>query len=109
MTWIPDPAGASLAMENRDGVLWADARVHRRWQHHRAQTRALHPVLGHTERCACGAFGPAPWSRLDPWPTRKQRKSRSNRVRSEEDTMAYAMEKAFRSMAERLDRSSSGE
>lgn len=80
MTWIADPRYDNLPgyhIEHRNGIDWIDATVHHRWQRHRAQTRG-NMDGENVERCACGAFGPAPWTLIDRWPSRKSRRARSN-------------------------------
>lgn len=77
MTWIETSPG----LEELDGIAWSNATVHKRWEPHKAQTRSTFRFPGgdpHIERCACGAFGPAPWHRIDRWPSRKERKRRTN-------------------------------
>lgn len=67
-------------MEHRDNIPWWNAKLgpqifHRcRWQT-RAWVNQIEPV----ERCACGAFGPAPFMRIDPYPSRESRKQRSGK------------------------------
>lgn len=49
-----------MRLDHRDGVAWWAAPPPARRHEHRWQTRAWCGVEL-VERCACGAFGPAPW------------------------------------------------
>lgn len=52
-------------VEHEDDVPWFAAPKPWRWHKHRAQTKAFLDGT-YDERCACGAFGPAPWIMLRP-------------------------------------------
>ena len=51
-------------LEHLDGVAWHAAPAPRRLHRHQVQTRGVMSGLP-IERCACGAFGPAPWERIE--------------------------------------------
>lgn len=74
--WVSELGLAGMAAEHLDGVPWYKAKVHRRWQRHRAHSRAFLDGR-YIERCSCGAYGPAPWYRLDRWPSRASRLART--------------------------------
>lgn len=74
---------ARMGIKHRDGIDWHDAKPTLSQMfaclrgRHRWQTRQL----GETERCICGAFGPAPWTHLDSgWRTYLLRKWREGRA-----------------------------
>lgn len=79
--WIRSYDRGAEYVEHLGGIDWVDVEPHRPGQPHRVQTRAM--LKGnYVERCSCGAFGPAPWTLLDPPRTPdKMDKPRSRRWR----------------------------
>jgi hypothetical protein len=63
-------------LEHRDGVPWWDADPGPRLLHRcKPQTKGW-VGLRYVERCSCGAFGPRPFFRIDPYPSRAKRRKR---------------------------------